>query len=201
MDFYIETNDQGELLISLCRPSYCSPKLRYNIHDTGHVVRMPELKNILQSCNIDISTLGGTPTDLPLLFHYGRSDMAVAYFGCKITPSDIQEAMFSIPALAEQVSAFSMQTEEVGLTDKKLLVFCELNTTQLPSIKDSQYLGNQFFTALAAINQDFRESLKMVGADNAPVLSFYAAGTGPFVNKDLRIKLEYIKHRGGTGTG
>ncbi len=41
--YVIETNDLGELLVTICRRGNISPRIKYNIHDRGHVIRMPEL--------------------------------------------------------------------------------------------------------------------------------------------------------------
>ena len=51
-DFLIETSDNGELIISICRPGYLSPKIRYNIHDRGHVMQMTEIRSILKDCGV-----------------------------------------------------------------------------------------------------------------------------------------------------
>ena len=47
-DFWIEANQSGELIITICRPGYTSPKIRYNIYDKGHVMQLSELKSILE---------------------------------------------------------------------------------------------------------------------------------------------------------
>ena len=43
--------------------------------------------------------------DLPLLFHYGRSDATVAFYGANVAPADVQEVVYSLPELAERVGA------------------------------------------------------------------------------------------------
>ena len=47
LDYYIETTESDELLFSICRLDSLSPKLRYNLHDSGCVVRFPELTRVL----------------------------------------------------------------------------------------------------------------------------------------------------------
>ena len=105
-EFFVETNADGELLITICRPNYVAPKVRYNIHDLGHVMRYPDLRAVLAGEGIDLRSLDPGALDLPLLFHYGRSDASVSYYGCKIPPSDVQESLFRVPALAATVDAF-----------------------------------------------------------------------------------------------
>lgn len=192
MDFYIESTNENELLFSLCRKNYLSPKIRYNIHDTGHVIRMPELKQILKECNINFTDLPLPTADLPLLFHYGRSDMAVAYFGCKISPADIQEAIFKIPALAEVVNSFCLHTFEDATINKNLKICFELKASISPQQVNINDLTKEFFTELKNINQDFRESIKMVPAGNEPKIELYTFSDGPFKDSDIRIKTRYI---------
>jgi phenylacetate-CoA ligase len=192
MDFYIETDPNGELLMTLCRPHYISPKIRYNIHDRGHVVRMPKLKMIFKECNIEIEKLGKPSSDLPLLFHYGRADMSVAYFGCKISPADIQEVIFRLPELASHISSFTIVTYEDEEVNKKLILCLELLEGKNPEEYHSPTLGKKIFDELKNVNQDFRESSRMIPSGKEPVIEIHQTGNGPFANTDIRIKLKYI---------
>jgi phenylacetate-CoA ligase len=192
MDFYIETDPNGELLITLCRPNYISPKIRYNIHDRGHVVRMRELKQTLKDCNVDLNKLGIPASDLPLLFHYGRSDMAVAFFGCKIAPADMQEVIFRLPAITSEIESFTLMTYEDAEVNKQLKLCLELFEGKDPEDYDAQALAREMFAELENVNQDFRESVRMIPAGKEPSVALYKHGTGPFAESDIRIKLKYI---------
>ena len=130
LDFYIESSPDGELLISPCRPNYLAPKVRYNINGTGHVIRFPELKRILAEFNVKPEELGSVKADLPILFHYGRSDSSVAYFGAKVRPSDIQEVVMRIPDLIHVVNSFTLYTTEDETMDKLFVVRFEMKRVQ-----------------------------------------------------------------------
>jgi phenylacetate-CoA ligase len=39
--YFLETTAAGELIVTLSRPYHIAPKIRYNIHDRGHVLRIP----------------------------------------------------------------------------------------------------------------------------------------------------------------
>ena len=41
-DYLIETAESGELIITINRMQNINPRIRYNIHDRGHVLRMRE---------------------------------------------------------------------------------------------------------------------------------------------------------------
>jgi phenylacetate-CoA ligase len=190
-DFFIETNAQGEMLVTVCRPGCLAPKIRYNIHDLGHVIRFPNLLRILEEEGVQISGLDANALDLPLLFHYGRSDLSVAYFGCKIPPADIQETLFRMPELARAVDAFQLRTFDDQGGDKRLALALEVAPDGLP--EGPQHWGAALFDILAGINQDFRESRRMVPAGKDPFLEFHRPGTGPFSGADIRIKRNYVQ--------
>jgi phenylacetate-CoA ligase len=189
-DFFLETNAAGELLVTICRPNYVAPKIRYNIHDLGHVMRMPDLVAALKSAGVSAAELERADLDLPVLFHYGRSDASVSYYGCKIPPTDIQEAIFSQPALAECVDAFQVRTYDDADGDKRLVIALEVADGGL--LEGSEYWTAPVFDALARVNQDFRESRRMVPDGKAPTIEVHKIGTGPFAGADIRIKRKYV---------
>lgn len=189
-DFFIETTPNDELLVTVCRPGYVSPKVRYNIHDRGHVLRFPALRAQLAACGVDIESLDPAALDLPVCFHYGRSDATVAWYGCKIPPADVQDALFRLPMLASRVDAFQLQTFEDEHGDKRLVVALEL-VPQCATLDERRW-NDAFFETLAQINQDFRESRRMAPAHVAPQLAAFATSTGPFEAADIRIKRQYI---------
>jgi phenylacetate-CoA ligase len=96
-DYYIETSKAGELIVTLCRAANTAPKIRYNIHDTGYVVRVKQLKQAMRIAGLRWNELPEPRTDLPLLLHYGRADMAVAFYGSKITRTTRPTSTWSLP--------------------------------------------------------------------------------------------------------
>ena len=190
LDYYIEVNDSNELLISVCRLDSLSPKLRYNLHDTGQVIRFPELAAILRRFGVEPSGLAESYLDLPLLLHYGRSDATVAFYGANIGPADVQEAVFSIPELADAVSSFLIVTGEDDEANKTLHLEFELAAGKDAPATDLRAAVHE---RLAAVNQDYREASRFIPAGREPSLRFHPAGTGPFEGHDIRLKRTYIK--------
>jgi phenylacetate-CoA ligase len=175
--------------------------VRYNIHDLGHVLRFPALRSLLAEAGVTVDDLEPGALDLPLLFHYGRSDASVAFYGCKIPPADVQEAIFRVPALAAAVDAFQLHVHDDADGDKRLAVALEVVS---PDRTDVARCSEAFFDALAAVNQDFRESRRMVPVGKAPTLVLHGSGCGPFTGADIRVKRVYIaaperKAAGGPG--
>lgn len=192
-EFFLESTTSGELLVTVCRPHYVAPKVRYNIHDLGHVVRMPELVRVLAEFGVDARSLDANALDLPLLFHYGRSDMSVSWYGCKIPPADVQEALFRLPLLSAHVDGFQLIAYDDANGDKRLEVAIEVAAER--TIFEHVGLATAFFNALEVVNQDFRESRRIAPAHKPPTLSFFASGTGPFAGADNRIKRQYLSSR------
>jgi phenylacetate-CoA ligase len=196
LDYVIETNSEGELMVTLCRASNVSPKVRYNIHDLGHVLRMPELQRILQELNITDVILKKPETDLPLIFHYGRSDASVGFYGCKVTPNDIQEVVYGDEAIKDHIASFSLITFEDEANNKHLTIALELlEGHEAPGDSTRQEWETHVFDKLREVNQDFRESSKMVPEGCHPTLEIYKHLEGPFADQDIRVKRKYIINR------
>ncbi|WCI08645.1 hypothetical protein PJ267_00015 [Arthrobacter sp. OVS8] len=47
-DYLIETNEGGELVVTIVRKENVNPRIRYNIHDRGHVLRVRDLNSVLR---------------------------------------------------------------------------------------------------------------------------------------------------------
>lgn len=188
-DFLIESSDEGELLITVCRSKYIAPKIKYNIHDRGHILDYKKVLEMLDELNISRDKLIKPKTDLPLLFHYGRTDNTVSFFGANISPTDIQEVIYQTPQLASSIHSFYIQIDEDEQGSKQLILLLEMNegfvAQQMPD------LNLEFFTRLASVNQDFREAIKMVPLNSQPRIRYIEYKTGVFEQADIRIKLKY----------
>ncbi len=191
VDFYIETNEDDELLISICREGYIAPKIRYNIKDKGQIIRYSELKEWLKKHQIDPASIGELKTDLPFLLHYGRSDQTVSFFGSNISPNDIQEVIFKLPEITDKVNSFCLSIKEDEEANKQLDIHLESTTDRLGFHPDQ--LRQQFLQVLSKVNQDFREALRMLPLHQQPKLVLHKFGEGPFQENDIRIKTRYIR--------
>lgn len=190
-DFYIETNEKQELIVSVCRTDYVTPKIRYNIKDKGQVIRKSDLVSLLRKHNIDEAFIKQCKIDIPFLFHYGRSDQTVSFFGSNISPHDIEEVIYTLPQLSFKTNSFCLSVKEDTNANKQLKVHLESRDNQSgPGTKDLQ---KSFFEKLAELNQDFREAMRMLPENQIPTLAIHSFGKGPFAENDIRIKLKYIR--------
>jgi len=191
-DFLIESSEAGELIVTIGRPDYIAPKIRYNIHDRGHTLSLKDLYSILKSLNISLDELAKPQTDLPLLLHYGRADMTVSFFGANISPTDVNEVIYSLPELSKIVNSYNLSIDEDNEGAKKLIVSIEVQKGETIELLDLEKTQVSFFENLSKINQDFREARKMIPNSSHTVLCFEDFGSGAFKENDIRIKAKYI---------
>ena len=191
-DFLLESSESGELIVTICRPDYISPKIRYNIHDRGHTLSLKELYSILNDLNISLDHLEKPQTDLPLLLHYGRADMTVSFFGSNISPTDIQEVIYSLPELSKIVNSYNLTLNEDKEGNKKLIISLEVQKGKTTEFLDFDKIQSIFFDNLSKINQDFREARKMLPNNSLTTICFEDFGSGSFKQNDIRIKAKYI---------
>jgi phenylacetate-CoA ligase len=194
IDSYVETSDDGELVVTLCRTRNAAPKIRYNIRDLGHVVRFPELRAALAESGTEPRELAPRHSDLPLLFLYGRADAAVPYCGSKITPGNVEEVVFSLPELAPIVNSFTLLVSEDEHATKRLAIALELNEG-VAAPADVEGIRARVLARLAELNQDYREASRFMPPESVPTLELHAAGEGPFAGYDVRLKRHYVQRR------
>lgn len=118
-------------------------------------------------------------------------DATVAFYGAKVTPADVQEALFSVPELQELVTSFVLIVGEDAEANKTLRLAFELADGQ-QAPKEVEPLRAALLDALVAVNQDYREASRFIPPDE-PTAEFHAAGTGPFAGHDIRLKRTYIR--------
>src|ERR671925_156479 len=187
-------SEAGELVVTLCRTQNAAPKIRYNIRDLGHVVRFRELRSALAEARIEPRELAPRHSDLPLLFLYGRADAAVPYFGCKITPANLEDVVCSLPDLAPIVNSFALLVSEDEDATKRLAIALELREGAAAPA-EVEGLRAQVLARLAEVNQDFREASRFMPPESVPTLEFHRAGAGPFAGYDVRLKRHYVQRR------
>ncbi len=192
--YYIETNEKGELVVTICRPQNISPKIRYNIHDRGHVLRYGVLRKELKKMGrLDILKGIKHSVDLPLLFLYGRSDMSIDYYGANVTPDSLREVLYGIPEIAAVINTFRLISEEDSKHNVHMEIAVEMVDGAKKPTKSARELCDAACERLAEINRDFYNArYKTATADNYPELSIHEFGTGPFAGGQRKLKNEYV---------
>lgn len=191
LDYVIETNADGELLVTICRPSNLSPRIRYNIHDLGHVVRFGEVAHALRRHGAG-QLLTSARLDLPLLFHYGRSDLSVDYYGAVVAPDSIREIIYDSADLAAAFAAFRLITYEDAGSSKRLLIAVELAEGHAAAAFDEPALSEHVLSQLRARNGDFANASRIAADGARPTLRLFAHGAGPFAADAGKLKQTYV---------
>lgn len=193
--YFVESNDLGELVFTVNRPWRISPRVRYNIHDLGHVMRAPEVRRRLQAIGRG-HVLDGVDRnrDLPFLFLYRRSDRSVDYYGVVVSPDGVAEALHDVPALSPILSTFKLLSYEDERHDKKMEIAVEL-AEGAAFHGDVAELAEEVFVRIGRVNGDFRGTRAAAPKGNPPLLTIHPFGTGPFAGKRAgRVKDEYVSN-------
>ena len=192
---HVETNARGELLFTVCRSATLSPKVRYNVHDEGGVLRDDELRRRLEPFGITPESLApegfGRLVRMPYLFVFGRADSTVSVMGANIYPVDVDGGIYADPSLAGHVRSFRLSLLEERPGETRPLVSVELERGE-PTEALTSALGAAIEAHLLATNTDYREAAGEYPDLMVPVVRLFAAGTGPFVGDADRIKHRYV---------
>jgi phenylacetate-CoA ligase len=194
LDYLIETNEAGELLITICRLRNVAPKIRYNIRDLGQVVRFRDVGPALERLGRTLDEINRDYLELPFLFHYGRSDATVAYYGANISPVDVEEVMHALSEIADRCASYALLVSEDEHSNKQLEIALELRTGERAPWRQ-EALRRKFLGRLGEINQDYREAARFIPKGYEPTVAFYKTGEGPFADIDPRLKRPYIQNR------
>lgn len=101
--------------------------------------------------------------------------------------------MFALPELAKIVSSFALLLSEDEKLNKKLTIAFELIQGEEPQKEYSEKFRSSVLEQLEKVNQDYRESCKMVQKEFLPTLEFHTFESGPFAENDIRLKKRYIQ--------
>ena len=193
LNYYIESNEDQQLIFTCGRTERASPRVRYNLKDRGKVMRKSDVMAILKKHGIDIVP---PRTNLPFLFIWAREGTAT-FRGCKIPHDHLQNALESMEAFQGRVKnyAFNVIEEE---DEKKLELWVELREGEkLPKKKHLKTLRKEIVDELMNQNQDFKYQMdKLPKGSPAPKLVVYKFNESPMSNQDKSRKRKYVYNDG-----
>lgn len=188
-DYLFETNEKGELLVTICRLYNLSPRIRYNIHDLGNAVDFYKLKKILcKHGREDILRLADF--DFGVLFHYGRSDLSVDYNGAVVGPEEVRQIIENEVHFRDKVNTFRLISYEDEKARKHLLIALELNEHCILRGEEKTTLLETIVHELQKTNLDFKSAHSTTQLK--PELRAYAFNTGIFDTAHTKLKNDYI---------
>jgi len=187
-DYVFETNENGELVVTMCRLENLSPRIRYNIHDLGHVAQFYDLKKKLKVLGRD-DLIKLAELDFAVLFHYGRSDLSVDYNGAVVGPEEIKQVV-NASKYAEDIKTFRLISYEDQGAHKHLLIAVELEENKDMTATARKDLLENLLTQLQVMNLDFKSALST--APFKPELGVYKSEEGIFDPTHQKLKNDYV---------
>lgn len=196
LDYYVESNEDGELIITVNRLSLLSPRIRYNIHDAGGILSFARVLSITREFGLDpvreCSAPGRPIFRLPFLYLFGRSDSTMAYMGANIYPEDVEQALFADPDDARRLGAYCLELVDIGQGEQRPCVHVEV----LGGDSDDPALGERLrarvLDRLLASNLDFRAAAREDASAKEILVRLHPAEAGPFSQNSGKIKRRYI---------
>ncbi|GAC1466906.1 MAG: phenylacetate--CoA ligase family protein [Chloroflexota bacterium] len=196
LDYYVETNEQNELVVTVNRSRLLSPRIRYNIHDTGGTLSFHAMVDTLREFGLDATSACRRPGQpifqLPFLYLFGRSDSTLSYMGANIYPEDVQQALFADATDARRLGAYCLELIDIGNGEQRPCVHVEVLAPQGDETVLSERLRQRVLDRLLSSNRDFRSAVAEDFSAAELMVQVHATGQGPFANNGTRIKHRYI---------
>jgi phenylacetate-coenzyme A ligase PaaK-like adenylate-forming protein len=192
---HIEVNERRELLFTVARHATLSPKIRYNPHDEGGVLRDDELRARLASVGVrleDVNPPGARRLiRMPYLSVFGRKDSTVSVMGANIYPEDIDAAIYGEPEVAQRILSYQLSVVEGQPGETRPHVAIQLLRDD-PDDAFRDRLATLLTESLRTMNRDYREAIGEYPALLPFIVELHRRGEGPFAGSEKRIKFRYI---------
>jgi hypothetical protein len=128
--------------------------------------------------------------DLPILLHYGRSDLSVDYNGAVVPPDGLRDAINDDPELIDTIENHRLISFEDAAGDRQLHLALQLAAGR--SVTDPAAAARRVFAAMRAANGDFHNAIRTCAAGTEPTLGFYPFRSGVFAGDGAKLKNEYV---------
>lgn len=195
MLYHIENTSDGELLFTTLNSDICSPKIRYNLKDSGIAYNYNEVIEILKKYAPDL-LLQKKKIHLPFVTIFGRSDGTISLDGANIYPNDVQDALFK-SSMAKYVRSFCIDvayTKDQSMIFKVMVEVSDDKDINEITKEDVNVLEGFIREHLIKANKDYRESYENNPESLSPRVEFFKSGEGIFVENKSRIKnIYYLK--------
>ncbi len=196
LDYYVESNAAGELIITINRLSVLSPRIRYNIHDAGGTMPFDTLLARLRDFGLDPITACRRPEQpvfrLPFLYLFGRSDSTISYMGANIYPEDVEQALFADPNDASRLGDYCLELVDIGGGEHRPCVHVEVVNGTIADAALADRLQKRVLERLLANSLDFRSAVSEDASAGELIIRLHGPRQGPFTANSRRIKRRYI---------
>ena len=187
---FVEVNADRELVFTITRSSLLSPRVRYNVHDEGGILRYDEMAEALAAVGVDIERLvsaaGSHNMRLPFLWVYGRRDFTMSVMGANIYPEDVEQCLYAEPDLARITRSFCQRLAETPNGGVRPCFMFEVDAE--PDEALTQQFATSILARLLVLNADFRAAWTECPETLVPQVELYRLGEGPFQTTQGQIK-------------
>ena len=203
---YLEVNDDAEVICTVSRLDLLSPRVRYNVHDSGGIVPFADVWRVLRGYGYDLEALNesaevhgprgplpwATPIPLPFLWIHGRRDATVSVMGSNIYPEDVESVLYGDALIAPRLHSFMLSVVDDDSGIPRPSVDLELSDLMGVDVAWRAAASERLRDGIAALNIDYRSSVGEFPAAMLPIVSTHAVGDGPFAIDASRIKQRRI---------
>lgn len=208
LETFLETSDDGELLVTLNSTAIMAPKLRYNIGDEARLVDFPEMQRLVArfprlAFGFD-RALSFQRMRLPFVLLFGRKDSTISYMGANIYPLDVENGLYHDNPFASVIESFKLGLVDIGGEEQRPIIHLELRADAVLSDADRGILAERsaagVLTHLASVSRDIAQSLAEDETTRDIRIEVHEHGTGPFAGGRTKIKNVYVVDAGDRGT-
>jgi phenylacetate-CoA ligase len=189
---HLETNNRGELIVTLNHSQVLSPRVRYNIGDEARLLRRAELLARLHAAGHAVEPNGYESVSLPYLLLFGRRDQTISIMGANIYAEDVERVVYAQPELVQGFASFMLKVAETAGHAVHPRLCIEWHVGEPPVLPLAE-LAERIRNGLAQINADFRQSMREDPEALRLEVEVFAQGTGPFAGNGRRIKNRYLE--------
>lgn len=203
---FLEANDLGEVICTVSRLDLLSPRIRYNVHDSGGIVDFATVRRVLAGAGFDIERLNeaaetrgprgvlpwARPIPLPFLWIHGRRDATISVMGSNIYPEDVESVLYGDPLVEPRLQSFILSVVDDETGSPRPSVAIELSDLEAVDDAWRAAAATRLCDGLAALNTDFRTSVGEYPAAMVPIVTTFGPGKGPFAGDLHRIKQRRI---------
>lgn len=192
---HIGVNESRELLFTVTRHGTLLPKVRYNPHDEGGVLRDDQLRARLADFDISLESLVPDASRrlirMPYLYVFGRKDGTVSVMGANIYPEDIEAAIYADASVAGRILSWQLSVDEPRPGETRPRVAIQLIRDD-PSKEFTAQVSGLLTDHLRRTNRDYREAFGEYPALMPVLVDVHRRGEGPFAGTESRIKFKYV---------
>jgi phenylacetate-CoA ligase len=191
MAHYMETNAEGELIVTLNYSRVLSPRIRYNIGDEARLSSRADLLKKLAELGHRVDRDGEDSLPFPYLFLFGRRDATISIMGANIYTDDVERVLYGMPEVCCGLASFMIHVAEDadGSVRPRLDVeWVHETPPELPLDDIAERIGRE----LEALNSDFRNAKNEYAEALRFILRVHGLGSGPFAGNSRRIKHRYV---------